>query len=184
MEKIIKYDNIKEIYSIDLNGNIKNINSGKYLKPAITGAGYYTIGLQQNDNSRKIYYVHRLVAETFLVKNNNLDQVNHLDKNRRNNNIFNLEWCSQLDNIIHQNTNLNIPIIENYQKSWSKVSKGSENGMAKINEEQCHYICSLLEQGYTRTEVLDFCNLYVTYDIIRFIHTRKRWTHISKYYKW
>ena len=67
-ERIIDYDNIKPIYTIDINGRIKNINTGKYLKYAASGAGYYTVGLQRNDNTRKTYNVHKLFAETFLEK--------------------------------------------------------------------------------------------------------------------
>lgn len=91
-ERLIIYENIKPIYMIDEYGNIKNINTGKYLKYAVTTAGYYTVGLQQKDNSRKIYYIHILVAETFLTKPNDAEQVNHKDKNRSNNHISNLEW--------------------------------------------------------------------------------------------
>ena len=112
MEKLIEYDNIKPIYTIDTKGNIKNINTGKYLKYAITSAGYYTIGLQQIDNTRKIYYVHILVAEMFIYKPDDAEQVNHLDKNRTNNDINNLEWCTQLDNLSHQFTNTNTPVIK------------------------------------------------------------------------
>lgn len=183
-EKIIEYDNIKPIYSIDEYGNIKNINSDKYLKYAVTTAGYYTVGLQQKDNTRKIYYIHILVAEMFLNKPENSEQVNHIDKNRSNNHISNLEWCTQLENLDHQFKNNNKPILANKKESWGKVSRGSENGMSKINEEQCHFICELLSKGYSRKEVIEKCNFYVSYDIIRFIHERKRWKHISKNYNW
>lgn len=184
VEKLIIYDNIKPIYYIDENGNIKNKNTNKYLKYAITAAGYQTVGLQQNDNSRKIYYVHILVAEIFLFKPENAEQVNHIDKNRSNNNIHNLEWCTQLENLEHQFTNKNKPVIARANNNWGKISRGSENGMSKINEEQCHFICKLLSEGYSRQEVIDKCEFYISYDIIRFIHQRKRWKHISKDYIW
>ena len=71
-EKIIEYENIKPIYIINENGEIRNINTGKYLKFAVTTAGYYTVGLQQKDNSRKTYYIHILVAEMFLIIRNRL----------------------------------------------------------------------------------------------------------------
>ena len=48
-ERIIDYDDIKPIYTIDTEGKIKNIKTGKYLKYAASGVGYYTIGLQRND---------------------------------------------------------------------------------------------------------------------------------------
>lgn len=183
-EKIIIYDNIKPIYSIDEYGNIKNINSGNYLKYAVTTAGYYTVGLQQKDNSRKTYYIHILVAEMFLPKSENSEQVNHKDKNRSNNHISNLEWCTQLENLEHQFANNQQPILAKTERSWGKISRGSENGMSKINEEQCRFICELLSKGFSRKQVLEICSFEVSYDIIRFIHKRKRWRHISKDYKW
>lgn len=184
MERIINYGNIKQIYTIDEFGNIKNINTGKYLKYAVTAAGYYTVGLQHIDNSRKTYYIHILVAETFLNKPLNAEQVNHIDKNRSNNHVDNLEWCTQLENLEHQFNNTNTPILAKTNNTWGKVSRGSENGMSKINEEQCHFICNLLSKGYSRREVVNLCDFYVTYDIVRFIHERKRWKHISKEYNW
>ena len=184
MEKIINYGSIKPIYTIDEYGNIKNINSGKYLKFAVTTAGYYTVGLQHKDNSRKTYYIHILVAEMFLDKPIDAEQVNHLDKDRSNNHISNLEWCTQLENLEHQFTNTNKSILAKTNKTWGKVSKGSENGMSKINEEQCHYICKLLSEGYSRKEIVEICDFYVSYDIVRFIQQRKRWKHISKDYNW
>ena len=183
-EKLIIYDNIKPIYTIDENGNVKNKNTGKYLKYAITTAGYYTVGLQQNDITRKIYYIHVLVAEIFLFKPENAEQVNHLDKDRSNNHISNLEWCTQLENLEHQFTNKSKPVIIKANSKWGKVSKGSENGMSKINDEQCHFICKLLSEGYSRKDVVRKCEFYVSYDIVRFIHQRKRWKHISKDYIW
>lgn len=184
METIIIYDEIKPIYTIDTEGNIKNINTGKYLKYATTSAGYYTVGLQLKDNSRKIFYIHILVAEMFLDKPFNAEQVNHKDKNRTNNSIDNLEWCSQLENIEHQFTNNNKPVLGKPKSEWNKVSKGEINGMSKITDENCHYICKLLSEGYSRKEILEMCDFYISYDIIRFIHTRKRWKHISKDYIW
>ena len=184
VEKVIYYDNVKLIYTIDEYGNIKNINTGKYLKFAVTTAGYYTVGLQQKDNTRKIYYIHILVAEMFLDKPDYAEQVNHINKDRSNNHVSNLEWCSQLENIEHEFNDDNIPVLAKTTKNWGKVSKGSENGMSKINEEQCHYICKLLSEGYSRKEIVNKCDFYVSYDIVRFIHQRKRWRHVSDKYNW
>ena len=184
MKKIIEYKNIKPIYTIDTEGNIENIKTGKSLKYATTSDGYYTVGLQQNDNTRKIFYLHILLAETFLDKPENAEQVNHIDKNRVNNDLSNLEWCTQIQNLNHQQSCKCKPNLGKACKSWGKISRGSENGMSKINEEQCHFICKLLSEGYSRKDVVDMCDFYVTYDIVRFIHARKRWKHISKDYLW
>jgi len=51
----------------------------------------------------KSYYVHRLVAETYLDNPENKPQVNHKDKDTFNNHIDNLEWCTNSENHIHKN---------------------------------------------------------------------------------
>ena len=70
------------------------------LKPYKTAEGYLVVRLQTNDKpvTRKI---HRLVAEAFINNPNNLPCVNHLDENRSNNTITNLEWCTVIDNNNH-----------------------------------------------------------------------------------
>lgn len=54
-----------------------------------------------NTNKRKDYKGHRLVAEYFLDNPNNFKEVNHIDGNKKNNNVNNLEWCSRQHNVIH-----------------------------------------------------------------------------------
>ena len=47
-------------------------------------------------------YVHRLVAKHFLDNPNNYKEVNHIDRNKHNNHVSNLEWCDRLHNVKHQ----------------------------------------------------------------------------------
>lgn len=62
--------------------------------------GYLAINLCKN-NICKHFYIHRLVAKAFIPNNNNLKYVNHIDCNKENNTWFNLEWCTQKQNIAH-----------------------------------------------------------------------------------
>lgn len=59
---------------------------------------YLIIGLMKN-GKRKRLLVHRLVAMTFIPNPQNLPEVNHIDKNKLNCNINNLEWCTRIDNL-------------------------------------------------------------------------------------
>lgn len=99
-------------YFISSNGQIKN-KYGKILKPWIRN-GYYTIGLMIN-KKRTNYYVHRLVAEYFLSNpDKQRNFVNHLDGDKLNNNVSNLEWCTQQENVQHAyETGLLVPTVEN-----------------------------------------------------------------------
>lgn len=75
--------------------------SGKFLSLKTTTRGYLEVGLVNTDGKRKYFLVHRLVAATYLDKPEGRDYVNHKDNIRTNNNIDNLEWCTQLENIKH-----------------------------------------------------------------------------------
>jgi len=99
-------------YFISSNGQIKN-KYGEILKPWIRN-GYYTIGLMVN-KKRTNYYVHRLVAEYFLSNpDKQRNFVNHLDGDKLNNNVSNLEWCTRQENAQHAyETGLLVPTVEN-----------------------------------------------------------------------
>lgn len=90
-------------YIISERGEIKSaqgINKGKVLSPSIDTGGYYIIGLQvdKNRNNRKLCRVHRLVVETFLRIPSKNEEVNHIDGNKTNNNLSNLEIISRESN--------------------------------------------------------------------------------------
>lgn len=80
-------------------------NTKKILTPTDNGNGYLIISLSTK-GKRKNYYIHRLVAEAFLNNPCNLPQVNHIDYNRQNNNVNNLEWITQIENVRHSQMNM------------------------------------------------------------------------------
>lgn len=97
MFKTIKgYEN----YQIDENGNILNTVTHKMLKGSIGEHGYKYYRLSK-DGVKKMFYAHRLVAETYIPNPENLPVVNHKDGNKQNNNIDNLEWVSYSGNVSH-----------------------------------------------------------------------------------
>lgn len=65
---------------------------------------YLRIGLNKN-KQRKCFLVHRLVAEAFIPNPENKPQVNHIDGNKQNNNVNNLEWVNNQENKIHASKN-------------------------------------------------------------------------------
>lgn len=73
---------------------------GRILKKQIKkGTNYHTVTLYDNDRKSKIKSVHRLVAENFLENENKYPVINHKDGNKQNNNVNNLEWCTQSHNV-------------------------------------------------------------------------------------
>lgn len=109
-KEIPNYEN----YEASSFGQIRNKKTGRILKTACKG-GYTQVGLSLNGYG-KSFNVHRLIALTFLENPTNKPHINHKDKNRSNNNIENLEWCSALENNLHkcatleQKTNQNLKI--------------------------------------------------------------------------
>ena len=63
-------------------------------------AGYFEVSLHKNKKEKR-FRVHRLVAEAFLNNENNFPQVNHIDGDKSNNTIWNLEWVTDLQNKKH-----------------------------------------------------------------------------------
>ena len=94
LNKMLEHPTYKGYY-ITKDGKVIGRN-GNYLKPYTCSKGY--IKMKVAGVSR---LVHRLVAETFIANPNNLPQVNHIDKDKANNNISNLEWCTETYNNHH-----------------------------------------------------------------------------------
>lgn len=92
-------------YQVSNLGNIKNL---KYLNSNKTklmclkkhNKGYKQVELSKNHKT-KTYLVHRLVAQAFIPNPNNYPLINHKDFNKQNNNVENLEWCNQSQNMKH-----------------------------------------------------------------------------------
>lgn len=76
------------------------LHRGRILKDTAGKAGYPQVVLTK-DKEKKNYSVHRLVAEAFIPNPENKEQVNHIDRNKENNNISNLEWVTHQENADH-----------------------------------------------------------------------------------
>lgn len=96
-DEVIKpIDNFPDYYVSNL-GNVYSAKGGKFkkLKPFLDSKGNY-MNIRINN---KTYLLHRLVAIAFIPNPDNLPEVNHKDKNKKNCNVTNLEWCTRKENL-------------------------------------------------------------------------------------
>ena len=144
--------NIKRLKRCDRKSNnyfsFEDYKDEKKLKP-IPHKNKYLFVCLSKDGKKKVYSIHRLVAETFIPNDNNYKCINHKDENRQNNNINNLEWCDYKYNSnygarnIKISNKLKVPIIqydvyENLIKVWkSAVDAGRELGIASSHISSC-----------------------------------------------
>lgn len=99
-EGIYEISNFGRCKSKKRNTKFKSIFKEKILVPKISQNGYLRCGLSKN-GIVKSRLIHRLVAIHFVDNPENKPFVNHIDGNKQNNNAWNLEWCTQSENLIH-----------------------------------------------------------------------------------
>lgn len=87
-------------YEVSNLGRVKSLKSNIIMNQYKSQSGYLNVYLY-NSGKRKGFRVHRLVAQEFLVKHSDNLEVNHIDNNKENNCVQNLEWCTRSENIKH-----------------------------------------------------------------------------------
>lgn len=115
--------NYENLYQISNTGKVHSVRNDIDIKPFINNNGYYEIVIKK-DKKQKHFRVHRLVAQAFISNLNNLPQVNHIDGNKLNNNVNNLEYCTQSENMRHAAKN---NLLHNKGKK-TKINQYDLNG--------------------------------------------------------
>lgn len=104
MEEIFKeIEGYEGLYQVSNYGRVKSLNYNrtgkeKILKSYSNTDGYLSVDLRK-EGKRKSCKVHRLVAQAFIENPNNYEEVNHIDEDKTNNYITNLEWCTHFYNM-------------------------------------------------------------------------------------
>lgn len=148
---IYRSDNVRQTYK----ESIKKQTLGK--------RGYYFVTLCKHGVMKKLK-VHRLLAILFIPNPYNKPHVNHIDGNKLNNDLENLEWCSNLENLIHAH------------QTGLTDNRGSKNGMSKLTENEVIEIRKLNGSMNQR----DIANKFnVSQSAIYNILARKTWKHVK-----
>lgn len=141
------------IYQISNLGNVKNlkpryknINPTGLLKPVKMSTGYLNVSLINKNKNRKEHRVHRLVAEAFIKNPYNKPQVNHIDNNRSNNIVTNLEWTTCSENLKHAGKQ---------GRLTKSTSKGGKNSWKTRNTIINDNYKSIIGKTFNNWKVLD-----------------------------
>ena len=120
------YDN----FEISDDGQLRNVKTGTIYKQHINKEGYNQVCVSLGGrNKKKVFKIHKAVAETFIDNPENKSDVNHKDGNKQNNTIYNLEWMTSKENMKHAS-----------QNGLLKPLYGTDNPGAKLTKEDVIYI--------------------------------------------
>ena len=97
--QISNMGNVKSLErTVTKSNGVVQIRKERIMNKRESTDGYYIAKLNVNNHSKSIA-IHRLVAQHFIPNPDNLPEVNHIDTNRKNNRVDNLEWCTHKDNV-------------------------------------------------------------------------------------
>lgn len=164
-KRVVYIEGYGNKYTIDTTGEIISYCKKNPIirKPHINTSGYLHVRLIANGKDISVS-IHVLIAKAFIPNPENLATVNHIDGNKLNNCIENLEWCSHSDNQKHAyKTGLRLP------------KKGADNFKAKLSE------CKVLAIRKSEVKVSKLAEIFnVSESSIYRIKQNKGWTHVSQ----
>ena len=166
------YKRLDSNYEVSSEGEVRNIKTGNVLKGKYKG-GYKYVNLSYG-GIKKTCQVHRLVATVFIPNPNNYPVINHKDENPSNNNVENLEWCTQSYNLSYGS--------KIRKELMTKRLLGSVNAPKKVIQlNKDKEVINIFESaqaasrstGIASTHILDCCNKKICKD-------SKGYTYFSK----
>lgn len=177
------------IYEVSNYGNVRSLDrvvtrsdgnkrkfKGQVLKKIKDKQGYLVISMH-NNSTPKSRRIHRLVAEAFIPNPLNKRTINHIDGNKTNNRIDNLEWATQSENTLHAYKNrLKNPSSPNVNKNL----QGERHGMSKLKESDVLFIrMNCKKNGGLLTDFELATKFDVNRSVINSVINRRTWKHIK-----
>ena len=126
--RAIRETDLGEFFEVSNYGRVRNKITNTMLKPYLNGH-YKRYCFGTNIEKSKNRYAHRLVAEAFLDDVDDKEIVNHIDENKMNNHVSNLEWVTYKENANHGTRNSRI------SKTRKKKKYGAKSVVIEFNEE-------------------------------------------------
>lgn len=165
MEKRINdfLPNIKDLYTINDDGEIFSDISGKMKTRNKGNTEYQIINFMTQEGKKKTYRVHRLVMMAFKpIQNMDKLEVNHIDGDKKNNALKNLEWCSSSENQKHA-----------FQTGLQQARKGEKSNLSKLTQTDVDKIFELKKQGWLQKDIAN--QFGCTRSNISYILNHKTW---------
>jgi superfamily II DNA/RNA helicase len=134
-----EFEDLREfegLYRINPQGEIWSNHFNKIMSPT-NEKGYLRISLTNNEG-RKTYRIHRLLAIQYIPNPDNLPEIDHIDRNKLNNDLSNLRWCDRITNannkgncialMTEEEQQKRIDDLREYKRVWAE-KKARENGI-------------------------------------------------------
>lgn len=128
------------LYEINNFGEIRNKKTGKILKQTISNSGYCRVVLNS-----KPFSVHRLVATAFIPNPQNKPCVNHIDNNKTNNSLENLEWVTHKENMEWASIQGRMKPGEELLKRYSEIHKDKRSVIGTDKRGNKYYFESMTD---------------------------------------
>ena len=158
------FGNIRTIERILVLPERQYLKKQKVLKGYYNTKGYLNVKLYDGLAKGKSITIHRVIALTFLENPNNYKEVNHIDYDKSNNSVENLEWCSRSHNVLHAYKGMK---LSDYSGS-ARSTKLKEADVLKIRQSY--------KENISKKELSKKYN--VVLGTIDFIINRQTWKHI------
>lgn len=178
MEEWKDVEGFEGYYQVSSHGRIKSLRrnhrmsnnrieydrscGGAIRKQGVLALGYMCIGTCKN-SIKNTYLVHRMVSIAFIPNPDNKPCVNHIDGNKTNNHVSNLEWCTYAENTNHA-----------IKKGLMNYARGEKIYQSRLNEFQVRVIRKTSD--LTHKELGEVFN--ISRSIITRIKNRDSWRHI------
>lgn len=171
--KLIELPNCLNTYMITENAEVYSILTEMRLKPYVGNNGYYRVNLAGGDRHHyKTMSLHRLMGFAFIPNPNKYPIINHLNGNRLDLSLSNLEWTTYSGNNLHA-----IHILNKRQY----VPEPENCNLTTHTPEEVRMVCELLEKGYSPRQIDN--KYHVGYWFIIALIRGNTWKKITKDYK-
>ena len=133
------------LYHVSAEGVVTRLKTGRVIKQRINEKGYPCVSLSI-DGKQKYISVHRLVAMRFIPNPDNKPCVNHINRNRKDPHVSNLEWVTHQENVRHS-------VVNGGRKTYKRNNTGKNNPNSRLTPGHIEAIIDLNNIGYSQNRL-------------------------------